>query len=273
MTPVSRRGFLRSAGMGALTAASAGVFGRYSTHWLECNEYTFHLPRWTRTGFKVAFLSDTHLVDENAVRVARDAVEYAIASRPNLIVFGGDFVESSRGGSLGRMEDAFSPIRTCGIPSVAVLGNHDYAAFHPEKVVAKIMDLGFDLLRNQRRDIDGITVFGVDCLTFNRSDPKALADIDARQNVLVVLHEPDGVDLVPEFASLMLAGHSHGGQICLPTGYPITTPGLAKKYKVGYYTDSPVPLFVSRGVGETGVRLRLFCRPEASLLRLEPEDA
>src|SRR5271165_3056480 len=104
MKPISRRGFLRSAGMGALTAASAGVFGQYSTQWLECNEHTFQLKRWTRHGFRVAFLSDTHLVDDNAVAVTRQAVDYAIGARPNLIVFGGDFVESSRGGSIDRME-------------------------------------------------------------------------------------------------------------------------------------------------------------------------
>jgi predicted MPP superfamily phosphohydrolase len=257
--------------MGALTAASAGVFGRYSTHWLECNEYTFRLPRWTQAGFRVAFLSDTHLVDDNAVAITRVALDYAIAARPNLIVFGGDFVERSRDGSLERMGDAFSAIRTCNIPSVCVLGNHDYAVSHPEHLVAKAFDLGFDLLRNQSREVDGVTVFGLDCLSFNRCDEGALAAIEERQNVLVVLHEPDGVDLLPDFPSLMLAGHSHGGQICLPTGYPLTTPGFARKYKKGYYADSRVPLFVSRGLGETGVRLRLFCRPEASILHLEPE--
>ena len=271
MTPVSRRGFLRSAGMGALTAVSAGVFGRYSTHWLECNEYTFRLPRWTRPGFRVAFLSDTHLVDDNAVAVTREALEYAIGAKPHLIVFGGDFVESSREGSMDRMEGAFSPIRTCGIPSVCVLGNHDYAASHPERVVAKAVNLGFNLLRNQFQEVGGVTVFGLDCWSFGRTNPQALADIQARENVLVVLHEPDGVELLPSFASLMLAGHSHGGQICLPTGYPITTPSYARIYKKGFYADAPVPLFVSRGLGETGVRLRIFCRPEASILHLEPE--
>ncbi|HLK15348.1 MAG TPA: metallophosphoesterase [Fimbriimonadaceae bacterium] len=271
--PVSRRGFLRSAGLGALTAASAGALGTYSTRWLECNEYTFRLPRWTRKGFRVGFLSDTHLVDDNAVKVAREAVEYAIDAKPDVIVFGGDFVESSRGGSLGRMEDAFAPIRSCIIPCVAVLGNHDYAASHPERVVAKVRDLGFELLRNEHHDVDGVTVFGLDCMTFNRTDPAKLVELDARQDVLVVLHEPDGVDFVPDFASLMLAGHSHGGQICLPAGIPITTPSLARKFKKGYYADAPVPLFVSRGVGETGVRLRLFCRPEASILHLEPEGS
>ncbi|MHB8636761.1 MAG: metallophosphoesterase [Fimbriimonadaceae bacterium] len=257
--------------MGALTAVGAGVFGRYSTHWLECNEYTFRLPRWTRPAYRVAFLSDTHLVDDNAVAITREALAYVLAGRPDLIVFGGDFVESSRAGALERMEDAFSAVRTCGIPAVAVLGNHDYAAWRPEKVVAKARDLGFDLLRNEAREFNGVTVFGLDCLSFNRCDVNALRNIRQRQNVLVVLHEPDGVDLLPDFASLMLAGHSHGGQICLPTGYPITTPSYAHKYKKGYYPHAPVPLFVSRGVGETGVRLRLFCRPEASILHLEPD--
>lgn len=270
MKPISRRVFLRSAGLGALSASGAGVLGRYTVQWLELNEYTFHLPRWTKAGFKVAFLSDTHLVNDNAVAITRDAVSYAIAAKPNVIIFGGDFVESSRTGSMDRMEEAFEQIRNCGIPAVCVLGNHDYAAYHPERVVTNAQNLGFHLLRNESIEVDGVTLFGLDCLCFGRTKPEVVLNSDVHENLLVVLHEPDGVDLLPDKVSLMMAGHSHGGQICLPTGLPIMTPTWAKKYRKGFYEDSPVPLFVSRGLGETGVRLRLFCRPEASILHLEP---
>jgi hypothetical protein len=249
------------------------MFGRYSTRWLDYTTHSFDVPRWTKPGFSVAYFSDSHLTDTNAVNVTREAVEYAIAQKPRMLLFGGDFVESSSEGSVGRIQEAFSPVKGCGIPAFAVLGNHDYAAFHPEHVLKAGRDAGFDVLRNEFAEVDGVTIFGLDCMSFGRTDVGKLAEIDARQDVITMLHEPDGVDRLPDFPSIMLAGHSHGGQICLPGGIPVTTPFGARKYPVGYYPDAKVPLFVSRGLGETGVRLRLFCRPEVSILTLNPGGA
>ena len=269
MKQISRRSVLRAAALGGLSALGAGALGSYTTRWLECNTYSFKLPRWTKNS-RVAYVSDTHLTDENAVAVTREALEYVIAQKPELLLFGGDFVESSSRGSVQRIADAFQPVRNCGIPAFAVLGNHDWAAYHPESVIKAARAAGFVVLQNQSIEIAGISLVGIDCLTFQRANMATFDYLGSHENVLVMLHEPDGVDRLPKFPSLMLAGHSHGGQICLPGGFPITTPQGARRFKRGYYPDAKVPLFVSRGIGETGVRLRLFCRPEASILELSP---
>ncbi len=87
-------------------------------------------------------------------------------------------------------------------------------------------------------------------------------------SLLVLFHEPDYVKITPTNVSLQLSGHSHGGQICLPGGRPLHTPYGANTYYAGYYANAPVPLFVTRGVGTIGPKLRLFCPPEVTILTL-----
>lgn len=76
------------------------------------------------------------------------------------------------------------------------------------------------------------------------------------------------VDQLPIEASLMLSGHSHGGQFISPWGWaPMKTRG-GKKYVRGFYPDAPTPIYVSRGLGTTGPPSRLFCPPEVTILTL-----
>jgi predicted MPP superfamily phosphohydrolase len=85
-----------------------------------------------------------------------------------------------------------------------------------------------------------------------------------------MLHEPDYVDdVTPAECSLQVSGHSHGGQMCLPFGRPLSLPRGARKYFGGFYPDAKVPLYVSRGVGTIGVDLRFFCPPEVTVLTLK----
>jgi predicted MPP superfamily phosphohydrolase len=71
-------------------------------------------------------------------------------------------------------------------------------------------------------------------------------------------------------SSLVVSGHSHGGQVCLPFGIALYTPYGARKYIAGYYAEARTPLFVSRGVGvNRGIRYN--CPPEVNILTLNPE--
>jgi len=76
-------------------------------------------------------------------------------------------------------------------------------------------------------------------------------------------------------ANLVLAGHSHGGQIRLPGIGPIFTPPLGKKYVSGLYrfphADTTSLLYVNRGLGTVGLPLRLWCPPEITLITLSAE--
>ena len=267
--PLSRRAFLKAAAYGAGTSFGSAAYGRAELQWLEMKETDFFLPRWTHEAFRVAFFADSHLTEQAAVSNAQKAVQWALKQNPNMILFGGDFIEDIKHGVDHYMEPAFGAIKNCGIPAFAVLGNHDYGSADPEKVIWKAEQLGFNVLRNQAVMVQGVTLVGLDSRSFNYTQPEVMDQYRNEHNVICMVHEPDvALEVQPDTCSIMLAGHSHGGQVCLPFGIPIHTPLYAKVYKVGYYPEAPNPLFVTRGLGATGVHVRTFCRPQAHILHL-----
>jgi uncharacterized protein len=121
------------------------------------------------------------------------------------------------------------------------------------------------LLRNETVELDGVRICGIDDALMKKHRPDL---VRGNKNTLALLHEPDFVDDLDPGPSLLLAGHSHGGQICLPGGVALHTPRGARKFTSGFYPDNPIPVYVSRGVGTTGPNWRLFCPPEATILTL-----
>jgi predicted MPP superfamily phosphohydrolase len=85
---------------------------------------------------------------------------------------------------------------------------------------------------------------------------------------IVMGHGPDFALAKPE-ADLLVAGHTHGGQICAPGGIVLRKVSYGHKYFRGHYQISPkTQLYVSRGIGTVGIHARLFCRPEIAILEL-----
>jgi predicted MPP superfamily phosphohydrolase len=250
----------------------AVALGRVDTQWIALEKVELQVPRWTLPGFKIGFLSDTHLTDSWSVATTKKALDFLIGEKPDVIVFGGDFVESSRLGALARIKDAFSALPSSSLPALAIMGNHDDATSKPEKVVHAVKATGFHMLRNESLEVKGVQFVGLDCLTFAKAQPNKFAALRGKDNVVVLFHEPDGVNMLEGLGSLMLAGHSHGGQICLPGGTVLHTPIGARQYIRGFYPEAPTPLYVSRGVGVTGLRIRLFCPPEATIITLNPRQ-
>lgn len=86
---------------------------------------------------------------------------------------------------------------------------------------------------------------------------------------ILLMHEPDYVDNIDlNNYDLILAGHSHGGQVRLPLIGSIITPVGSKKYHNEYYNISGKPLYVSSGIGTSLMRLRLFEHPSFNFYRL-----
>ena len=93
--------------------------------------------------------------------------------------------------------------------------------------------------------------------------------------VLLMAHEPDYADDVVAhprgpLVDLMLAGHSHGGQIRLPWVGPLVLPPMGVKYPEGHYRFNQMQLYVNRGIGTVGLPFRLNCPPEITVITLQP---
>ena len=253
--------------MGALGLVAATGVGMARSK-LRLTRRTLRLSRWREDGFRVAQVSDVHLNNDGELRIAREAVEWAVAQKPDLFVFTGDFVNNHDRESLARIGPAFAPLEDLNCPCLACLGNHDYINHNPPRVRAEVARTRLRLLQNEDYRIGDIRIVGLDDALFGNPNYAMVAQ-DRTASTLVLLHEPDFVDHVPTNAALVLSGHSHGGEICFPGGLPIHLPRGAKQYWRGYYPHARVPLYVNLGTATLGPA-RVYCPSEVAVFTLRP---
>lgn len=221
---------------------------------------------------RVAFVSDMHFRDGSRVpdRLFAEAVDVLKREGADVVVLGGDFVTRWSEASLSDVREGLSALMELDRPTFAILGNHDYYDGEPEKLLAVFSELGVKLLRNESVLVEGVCFVGLDSSHQEEDDPdRALFEAQDGCRRVVLWHEPDAVDrLAAGSADLMLAGHTHGGQFMNPWGWGEFGTKNGKRYNKGMFEKTPIPLYVSRGIGTVGVHLRLFSPPELTLVTL-----
>lgn len=262
---MTRRSFVRGAAYGLAGATLTGAYGDYDSRNPQLEKVELKLKRWKADGLRVGFITDIHVNDMDEMVRAQHAAEMLADCQPDVLLFGGDCVNTRATEGLDNIGKAFRPFQKLKCPKIAVLGNHDYASGVVREVAAALGESNFGLLKNDTVKLGDYSVACYDDQLFGDVDPKFQP---REEGTLALLHEPDFVDNTPESVSLQISGHSHGGQICLPFGVPLHTPKGARKYRRGYFPNTRVPLYVSRGVGTVGFKWRMFCPPEVTLLTL-----
>jgi predicted MPP superfamily phosphohydrolase len=193
-------------------------------------------------------------------RVLNHAVEVLAATKPDLLLLGGDFV-SIRAGYVDRVTERLSAI-PARAGKFAVLGNHDYWA-GAATVTRALERAGVEVLINTNRRLsppfDQVTVCGLDDDIAGFPDPES-AFKGATLVRLVVMHSPSGLlDIAEQPFAMAFAGHTHGGQVALRSGYPLYVPHgrLSRRYYGGRF-DLPLErvLLVSRGIGCSTLPIR-----------------
>jgi len=266
---ITRRRFLVASG---LTLVGVTGVGHLESKNIEVTRNTLYLPNWDADGFKIAQITDTHIDNLAALDRAAKAVHLAIAEKPDVIFFTGDFATGGDSITHERIVSAFEPLFDVGCPSFAIFGNHDWSGGRPwvlDPLIRK--QTAMTLLRNEMAECQGVTLAGMDDALYGQHRPDVITRDQSSRSLLVLLHEPDYVTDMPSFASLTLCGHSHGGEICLPGGVPIHTPRGANELKVGFYPKAQVPTYVCRGIGHLGPG-RVFCAPELAVFTVRKTD-
>ena len=268
----------------ALAALVAGGgllagWGLFEAQWLERRELLVPvagLPPELE-GLSILHLSDFHAGTPSLnLRTMQAAVAYGVSQQPDMVVVTGDIIAHPRGqqrvfDQLARLDP---PLGMC-----ASLGNHDTGStrdpFSRGVVPDSWGDAPVQLLRDRSVMVEHggvpIEVAGLEPEPWIRglSRPERLFTGPGGLRILLA-HFPDVVDdLPPGTCSLVLAGHLHGGQICLPRpGGRVRLSHTRWRYLDGIHRVGDTTLVVSRGTGTTLVPFRLLARPEASLLRL-----
>ncbi len=222
--------------------------------------------------FKIAFLSDMHFREGSRVPdlLFSKAIAEVKKFGPDVVILGGDFVTSWSDASLKDVREGLRALVALDLPTFAILGNHDYYDGEPEKLLVVFEDLGVKLLRNESVTIEGVCLVGLDSSHQEEDDPdNALFEATEGCRRVIFWHEPDAVERLPKgSADLMVAGHTHGGQFMNPWGWGEFGTKNGKRYNKGLFDQTPIPLYVSRGIGTVGVHARLFAPPEATLITL-----
>jgi len=241
--------------------------------WIEVVRSVEYLPmlRPLAPDLTLVHLSDIH-IGSLGYRERR-AIDLVNEARPDIIVISGDLV---RDGDHREDLRVFLAAMHARYGKFLVWGNHDYWDGVPGTWGPKIVEsTGFTLLRNSSRAIvysgGKIVIAGLDDPITGHDNLKlAMARVARRDACILVAHSPEVVrDLGNWDIDLVLAGHTHGGQVRLPIVGALWIPYGSRAHQDGWY-DVPqdVRLHVSRGLGWSWIPVRFLCRPTIDVITL-----
>lgn len=256
---------------GALTLAGLHGRGRRNALNIQVRRNDVHLARLPACfeGYTLLQLSDLHL--DMSERYVDRLIERAQGLPHDVCVLTGDFRFRTFGPYQAALH-ALARLRPhLGNAVYAVLGNHDTI-----RMVPGMEALGIHVLMNEAvripRDGEALYVVGIDDAHYFRTHNfhKAAAEVPHDACSILLSHTPEPYRHAAHADfSLMLCGHTHGGQICLPGGLPILTDSDAPRAVArGAWSYHGMAGYTSVGCGASIVDVRLNCLPEITLHRL-----
>lgn len=250
-------------------------------------------------GLKIIAISDIHggtngSTEENL----RHLVELTNSQEPDIVVLLGDFISVADEGSdwMGRLPLRM-PIDTLAsiigglrakLGVFAVLGNHD--GWYDDWTIAdRLNKNGVRVLQHEIAVVEyngkPLRILGLkDHMRIQTWDGFAndIRQVIERSNtkgdILVLEHSPDVLPIItgqrmisPDF-KMMIAGHTHGGQVWLPIlGTPVVPSSYGQKYSYGHIRDNNVDMFVTTGIGTSILPFRFMMPPEIAVLTLKSD--
>lgn len=254
--------------------------------WLELTQTRVSIPGLS-SPVRVLHLSDFHFSPFVPLSTIDDALEIGLSMKPDLICLTGDFITNDWPVDWVAYAQALKRC-SAAAPTFACLGNHDGGPFaavqcngfptseHVRKLLA---DSEISLLYNRyeyvRLGNQLIRVAGIPDLWEGGINAESALSEDStiKWPTILLAHNPDSKSVVANFPwDLMLSGHTHGGQVLIPlVGNPYV-PVQDKRFISGLHSWAGRQVYVTRGVGNLA-GVRMFCRPEVTVLDLVPERA
>ena len=245
--------------------------GRREFHKIQVVENEIVVPNLPAAldGYTILQMSDLHIDIDPALV---ETISAAIAPlKYDTCVITGDFKNLTVGESAEAVKLMARLRPSIKSPVYAVLGNHDTL-----DMVAPLEETGCRILLNEsvlvERGGGRILLAGVDdpYIYKTHSIDNALAGAPAADVRILLAHSPT---ILAEAGAASfdayLCGHTHGGQVCLPNGYPILCHERCPRRCIsGRWSSGRIQGYTSRGTGGCGLPIRLFCRPEVTLHRL-----
>ena len=214
--------------------------------------------------FTIAHVTDLHTKGMGAVE--HKLIAAIKENKPDMIVITGDI--ATPGGTAKGYEEVLAQLKA-PLGVYFVQGNWEY--WEPVKQLKDIFSRqGIqDLTNKYLRLNESIWLAGLDDELAGSPDISVLKDIPEDKKVISIFHSPALFKKISNKIDLAFAGHSHGGQIRLPWLGPLWTPEGTGEFDSGWYKNGRASMYVSRGIGNSILPVRLNCKPEVAFIKVE----
>lgn len=240
---------------------------------LKVTHYT--LKNDKLSGIKIVFASDFHFGTNCLEKYRLQKILRKIKKQnADLVLLGGDYVKGHTKTSAIPKEKLVSFLQEMPRPVYAILGNHD-SYYGKDDVLQIFKEASVPILDNENRQImlrnKKIIIAGL--ADYYTDTPNLQKALDKTEGAVILLtHTPDTLaqnenDVKPE---IILAGHTHGGQVILPMIGAILVPlDNNKKYRYGLFQENSTPVVVSSGLGTSLLPIRFNNLPEIVVIEFE----
>ncbi len=257
--------------------ASCYIYGsKIEPNWIEVVPIQLAIPNLSPAfnEFKIVQISDLHSNRFMPAQRLDRIIKLVNQQKPDVIAITGDFITRHTDFNSQKLEEKLSKL-VPQISTLSVLGNHDHKGNATDKLKQALAHSNVTNLDNQvyviERGTKKLVFAGVDDPYWGKPDLdrviKLLPDDSA---AILLVHEPDYIakSAATHKFALQLSGHSHGGQIKIPFLNPLVLPYGGKKYFVGLNQVEDTLEYTNRGLGMTGLPLRINSRPEITVFTL-----
>lgn len=259
------------------------LYARYiGTSGLITKEYkieTKNIPT-SFDGLKIVHFSDLHYLRVTNKETLKNIVEEINLINPDIVFFTGDLIDKDFNLTNKQQTELIKHLKNINSKygKYSIIGNHDIVK-EEEELKYIYEESNFILLQNSYDIIYGnennkIFIGGTDTYSYGKANinkvMKYFQDNDDINYKIILTHEPDYTDIILNNydIDLILSGHSHNGQINIPFIKNIFLPFGSKKYYENYYKVDNTDLYVSSGIGESRINMRLFNKPSINFYRI-----
>ncbi len=222
--------------------------------------------------YKIIQISDLH-IEKNGFR-EKQLVKKINNLRPDVVLITGDIINCKEG--LAPAIEVLKKLKAKnGI--FAIMGNNDYYYLEESEFISAFKNINIKILKNDAAKIIStkpelwIVGFSYKHAFHYDRITDAFRDIPKEANKIVMIHEPEAVEkphLKDYNPQLVLAGHTHGGQVGFSFIRHYSDYAERSQYMNGMFNVNDIKLYVNKGIGVKTKNMRFFCRPEITVIKL-----
>lgn len=222
-------------------------------------------------GFRIAFISDLHYKSLFKEKGLESLVRLLNAQKADVLLMGGDYQEGCQ--YVHELFAALAGVNT-SMGIYGVMGNNDYERCHDD-IVREMQRYGMKTLEHRldtlRRDGERLILAGVrNPFDLARNGVSPTLSLSPSDFVILLVHTPDyAEDVSVANSDLVLAGHTHGGQVRVLGCAPMVPSHYGRRFLTGLkYNSAKIPMIVTNGIGTSRKNIRIGAPSEVVLITL-----